>query len=378
MKTSDPNASALMQRFVERFGARPRLFRAPGRINLIGDHTDYADGMALPAAIDRACLIAAAPNDSGTLRLVSLTLAEEVERPAAPFERRGHWSDYIAGCAAALQARGCGPQGWDMAIESSIPLGAGVSSSAALCVAASLAMASRTGPIPPRAEARKLAFEAEQAYVGMPCGPLDQFASLFGRHDHALLLDCRSLEANAIPLPTNLAFLLVDSGVKHQLTDGGYAQRRSAAEEAAKLLGLKALRDAQADDLNQLEGLLRRRARHVVTENARVLAMASALRAGALSEAGRLMGLSHQSLRDDFAVTCPQTDALAEIAVSASGVYGARQMGGGFGGCVLALAETGAAEAAGAEIARAYAVRTNLEAEWFICRAADGAGELFL
>jgi galactokinase len=371
------DADALRARFLERFNAEPRLFRAPGRINIIGEHTDYSEGLALPVAIDRACMTAAAPNTSGTLRLVSLNLGEDVERSVAVFEKRNHWSDYVAGCAAALHAEGAEPQGWDMMIASNVPLGAGVSSSAALTVAASFAMMSAAKrPMPERV--RAIAWTAENRFVGMPCGPLDQFASVFGVRDHALLLDCRALAAEPVPLPAGTSFILIDSGVKHKLVDGGYEQRRAACERAAAQLGLKALRDASLRDLERLEGVVRQRARHVLTENARVLQTAAALSGGDITTAGRLMWESHKSLAADFAVTCAETDSLAAIANNTAGVLGARQMGGGFGGCVIALVNEAIARDAAAVIAEQYRAMWNIGGEWFVCRTSDGAGEIYL
>jgi galactokinase len=309
------------------------------------------------------------------LRVVSLNLKEEIERPSDVFERCNHWSDYVAGCAAALQAEGRAPQGWDMVISSDVPLGAGVSSSAALTVATSLAMIADAAIETSPEHLRRIAWSAENRYAGMPCGPLDQFASVFGERDHALLMDCRSLSAEALALPARLAFVLIDSGVKHKLVDGGYEQRRRECEQAAAVLGVKALRDASETDLALIEPL-RSRARHVVTENARVIQMTDALRAGDCVAAGHLMAASHRSLRDDFAVTCPETDDLAEIANATPGVFGARQMGGGFGGCVIALVDQASAGDSATQVAEAYRTRHNSGGDWFVCRAADGAGEL--
>jgi galactokinase len=371
------DAHALRVRFLKRFSAEPRLFRAPGRINVIGEHTDYSEGLALPAAIDRACMIAAAPNTSGSLRLVSRNLGEDIERSVTVFEKRNNWSDYVAGCAAALQAEGAEPQGWDMMIASNVPLGAGVSSSASLTVAASFAMMSAAErPMPERV--RAIAWTAENRFVGMPCGPLDQFASVFGVRDHALLLDCRALAAEPVPLPDGTSFILIDSGVKHKLVDGGYEQRRAECEHATAQLGLKALRDASLRDLERLEGVVRQRARHVITENARVTQMAAALGAGDIATAGRLMEETHKSLAADYAVTCAETDSLAAIANNTAGVLGARQMGGGFGGCVIALVNEASAKDAAAAIAEQYRATWNIGGEWFVCRTSDGAGEICL
>jgi galactokinase len=265
-----------------------------------------------------------------------------------------------------------------MVIVSDVPLGGGVSSSAALTVATTLAMTNaEEGAVAPE-RIRHIAWTAENRFAGMPCGPLDQFASVFGRKGQALLMDCRTLSAEPVPLPADAAFLLVNSGVKHALVDGGYAQRRRECEDAAARLGVKVLRDADLRQIAALEAPLRQRARHVLTENARVGAVADALHRGDCVNAGRLVAESHQSLRADFDVTCPETDSLAAIANETPGVFGARQMGGGFGGCVIALVAADRASEAAAHIAETYGRRWNTGGDWFVCRTADGAGELNL
>jgi galactokinase len=372
------DAPTLRDAFKTRFGRPPRLFRAPGRVNLIGEHTDYSGGFAMPCAIDKACLVAAAPNGGDVLRIASLVMEETAERPLESFAAQGRWSDYPAGVAAALQESGVAVSGAELLICSDVPLGAGVSSSAALEVAVALALAGLAGAALSREDLARLAWRAETGFVGAPCGPLDQFASVFGAPEAALVMDCRSLTAVPVPFPQNLALLVIESGVRHAVRDGGYPARRADCEAAADALGVSLLRDADPKDLGRLSERLRRRARHVLSENARVLAAAEALKANHAKAFGALMKAAHESLRDDFEATCPETDILADLAARTDGVFGARQMGGGFGGCVLALTEADKAEAAAAAIVSAYPHPSGRAAPWFVCRPAGGAAEIIL
>lgn len=372
------DAGALRDEFLARFGGAPRVFRAPGRVNLIGEHTDYSGGFAMPCAIDKSCLAAAARNGTDTLRIASLSMKETVERPLANFQTQGHWSDYVAGAAAALQEAGVDVEGADLIVWSDVPIGAGVSSSAALEVAVTSALAGLAGRDQSREQTALIAWRAETGFVGAPCGPLDQFASVFGASGSVLVLDCRSLRAELAPFPNALTLLVVESGVHHAVREGGYPARRADCEAAAASLGITLLREASPVDLPRLPPRLQRRARHVLTENERVLAAAEALKQADAESFGALMNAAHASLRDDFEATCPETDALAAIAASTPGVFGARQMGGGFGGCVLALAETEKAEAAAAAILARYPHPSGRPAPWFLCRPADGAAEIVL
>jgi galactokinase len=363
--------------FAETFGGAPRLFRAPGRINLIGEHTDYSDGFVFPAAIDRACVVAIAPNAGPNLRVLSLNRRELVELPPA-FTRRNAWTDYVAGVRAVLSERGIATPGCDIVVGSDVPEGGGLSSSAALevSVMSALLAAARAN-----AEKRDIALwcqEAEVRFAGAPCGIMDQFVSVHARADHALLLDCRSLDHQQHRLPRSAAWLVIDSMVKHSNTGHSFQGVHADIVEAARQLGVSALRDADADMLERssLTGTVRSRARHVIEENARALAARAALNAGDLAQLGRLMNASHAGLRDHLLATCPETDALAEIAGAQPGVHGARQMGGGFGGAVLALVETSQVEAAEREILALYQARTAKVANAFVCRTADGAGEI--
>lgn len=369
---------AVADAFVARFDVTPTLFAAPGRINLIGEHTDYSGGFAMPAAIDRRCVVACAPNGTGLLRLHSLTLDATTQRSLSAFTRAGDWSDYVGAVAASLQRAGVRVPGCDLTIGGDVPLGAGVSSSAALEVAVALALLDASGVGASREELVRRTWEAETDFVGAPCGPMDQFACVYGEKDAALLLDCCALTATPVRLPPGSAVFLVESGVRHRIVDGGYAARRRDCEEAARLLDIASLRDASQCmlDRSALPERLHRRARHVISENARVHAMATALAAGDLPTAGRLMSDSHSSLRDDFDVTCAETDRLAHIASATPGVFGARQLGGGFGGAVIALASADEADAAAEAMACAYRRGTELGGNWFRCTLAGGAGRI--
>ena len=372
-----PIEDVVVQAFTSRFGGRPRVFAAPGRINIIGEHTDYSEGLVMPAAIDRRCVVAMARNGSDTIRALALGRHEEAEI-APGFVRSGSWVDYVSGVRQSLRDAGIEVPGCDLVIHGNVPEGAGVSSSAALEVSTMLAMLACAGVTAGPVDIALWAQSAESKYVGVPCGVMDQFVSANGVAGHALVLDCRSLTYERAPIPPNVAFLLVDSTVRHRLVDGGYAARRADCETAAELLGLRVLRDASHAMLDKsvLSERQMRRARHVVSENERVVLTSLALAAGDLSKVGRLMNESHASLRDDFDVTCKETDILADIASQINGVYGARQMGGGFGGAVLACVDAGAVEAASRTITATYRELTGIAASSLVCRIADGAREI--
>ncbi|MDO8911836.1 MAG: galactokinase [Phenylobacterium sp.] len=373
--------AALAADFRVRFGAEPRLFRAPGRINIIGEHTDYSEGFVLPAAIDRWCVVAAAPNDLGLLRVVSQTLGREMEARLDRLAPCGDWTDYVAGPAKILLEAGLPIAGADMMIASDVPVGAGVSSSAALQVAVTRALLALSAIQADGAQVATWARASENRFVGMPCGIMDSFASANGVEGGALMLDCRSLQATPVPLPDGASFLLVNSMVDHQLVAGEYKQRREDCEAAARTLGVPTLRDvAEADlpaALQRLSGAAAKRCRHVVTENARVGRAVSAMTAGDLAALGALMNQSHASLRDDMEVSLPVVDQLAAIAQATPGVHGARLMGGGFGGCVIALVDSAAAEAVQASIVAAYGALISATPDAFACRAVAGASEVF-
>jgi len=376
------NLVQLAERFTQRYGTVPRLFRAPGRINIIGEHTDYSEGFVMPAAIDRWCVIAAAPNGTRRLRMVASAFAEKVDLDLDALRPEKDWSDYPAGVASILMADGIAVPGMDIWIDSDVPMGAGVSSSAAIEVAMAAACLAMAGETADRKQIARWTQAAENEFVGRSCGIMDQFASANGLEGKALMLDCRSLEATPASLPAGAGFLFVNSMVKHSHVEGDYRQRRADCEEASRHLGVPFLRDVSIDALpaalQKLSGTIARRCRHVVTENERVRKAALAMNAGDLVEPGRLMTQSHASLRDDFEVSVPEVDRLVEIACATEGVYGARMMGGGFGGSIIALVAVDQAEAVREAIVAEYADVVNKVPDAFTCRAVDGVNEVEL
>ncbi|HEV2704969.1 MAG TPA: galactokinase [Pyrinomonadaceae bacterium] len=378
----------LRQAFRERYGAEARLFRAPGRVNLIGAHTDYNDGFVLPMAIDRETVVAAAPRADRRVRLFSLNAEQsfefDLDRPGP--KQRGLWLDYVEGVAQALAARGVSLRGADLGVASDVPVGAGLSSSAALEVSAGLALASISESDLDRVTLALAGQAAEHEYVGIKCGIMDQFIAALGRAGHALLIDCRSLEATLIPFDTtDVAVVICDTRVKHELSSSEYNTRRAECERGVEILreslpDVRALRDVSVGDLERygerLPEVVRRRCRHVVTENERTLAAAEALRRRDLDEMGRLMDRSHRSLRDDFEVSCRELDILVDIAGNIGGCIGARMTGGGFGGCTVNLVRRDALAEFQTVIADEYRRATNIEPGIYVSEAGDGAREI--
>jgi galactokinase len=373
--------------FSSAFGTEPAgLWAAPGRVNLIGEHTDYNDGYVLPFALPHRVVVAgvtvpAAPVPAPRWRVWSEQTRETVEFGAAEADDPGRvegWAGYVAGVVWTLRSKGHDVPGADLAVASDVPAGAGLSSSAALESAVLTALADLGGLDVPVEERPALAQRAENDYVGMPCGIMDQSASIRAEAGHALFLDCRSLEIEQIPFDladSGLAVLVVDTRAPHRHAGGEYASRRRACEEAAALLGVTALRDV--DDLDAAlaalpDDVMRRRVRHVVTENQRVLDTVELLRAGRVREIGPLLTASHASMRDDFEITVPEVDLAVSTALSA-GAYGARMTGGGFGGCVLALVDAADTERVAAAVATAYADRGFTGPAWFAARPGAGA-----
>jgi galactokinase len=371
-------SARLLEAFDRRYGGPARLFRAPGRINIIGEHTDYSEGLVMPAAIDRACLCAAAPSPDGLTRIFSLNREEDLQILAPAEGSRGVWSDYASGVLQVLENAGYDLPGLHLGVASDVPEGAGVSSSAALEVSVLTAAIALAGIEASNLQRAAWARSAEADFVGVPCGVMDQFISVCGQSGCAMILDCRTLESRATRIPDRAAFAIIDSGVRHRLVDGGYAQRRRECEAAAQILGVRVLRDAKLEDLSspRLEETLRRRARHVISETLRVEETASALANGDLASVGRLMNASHASLRDDFLVTCPETDQLSALANTVPGVFGARQMGGGFGGAVLALCEAERSRDIVEALISGYQELTGRRSEGFVCVVGPGAGEI--
>ena len=380
--------SSLRRTFQNLNGADPRLFWAPGRVNLIGEHTDYNEGFVLPIAIDLGTVVAARSRDHRHIKVDSLTLnrSAEFDLDGPPAAQRGDWYGYVEGVARTLEARGLRLVGANLAIESNLPLGAGLSSSAALEMSAGLALLTISShEIEPIALA--LAGQsAEHAFVGTNCGIMDQCIAMLAQKDHALLIDCRSLDT--IPVPLNLGdvtLVVCDSRVKHSLASSQYNLRRAECEKGVALLGegrpgIRALRDVSEADLtayqDRLPEPIRRRCRHVVTENARTLAAVEALRAGEIHRMGRLMVESHNSLRDDYEVSCYELDLLVEIAASVEGVVGARMTGGGFGGCTINLVRSNALEMFRETTMREYSRATGVTPVIHVVRASSGASEI--
>lgn len=306
-----------------------RVVRAPGRVNLIGEHTDYNEGFVLPCAIDRHTLVSAKRRRDRTVTVAATDIGETDEFTLDRIERTDSWRDYVRGVVQLLAPS----SGADLRISSSVPRGAGLSSSAALEVAVARALDEQM----PDKELALLAREAENTFVGVQCGIMDQFTVTFAQADHALLLDCRDLTFRQMPIPPELAIVIADSRIAHELGASGYNERRASCSRAAQLLGVRSLRDARPDQLGALPSELRRRARHVVTENERTLAAATALEDGKPDVVGELMGESHRSMRDDFQIVPVQLDALVKATNSVAGCYGSRMTGGGFGGCTVSL-----------------------------------------
>lgn len=359
---------------------------APGRVNLLGEHTDYNQGFVFPMAIDAGIQIAGALNGTEKVNLYSLdyAAAESFLLEDIVPSQNNPWANYIKGVYVQLQKLGLGPRGADLAITGSVPQGAGLSSSAALEVAAALLLDALHGWKLGSWDLIKLAQRAENEFVGVACGIMDQFASALGQSDHALFLDCRSLEYEAVPLPLagrGYAVAVANSGVRRGLAGSEYNTRRQQCEEAVRLLqvelpGIGSLRDVGPEHLPLVEALpapLARRARHVVTENARVLQGVAALKAGNLEEFGRLVTASHESLRDDYEVSCPELDLLVELAMQVPGVLGSRMTGAGFGGCTIALVPEPSLPEFEEHVCAAYQRRTGLQAEVYAFRPAPGA-----
>ncbi|MFU8852960.1 galactokinase [Micromonospora sp. SL1-18] len=354
--------------FRQRYGAEPAgRWAAPGRVNLIGEHTDYNDGFVLPFALPLRTVVAAAPRDDERWTVWSELSADPVEFGPADVDEPGRvtgWTAYVAGVVWALRAAGHAVPGARLAIASDVPVGSGLSSSAAIEAAVLAALVDLGGLDLPADRWPRLAQRAENEYVGAPTGIMDQSAVIRGRPGHALFLDCRTEEIEQIPFDLDaagLAMLVIDSRAPHRHADGEYASRRKSCERAAARLGVPALRDVPADGLDAALARLdddetRRRVRHVVTEDQRVLDTVALLRAGRVRALGPLLTASHASMRDDFEITVPEIDTAVEAALAA-GAYGARMTGGGFGGCVLALVEAPTADAVAAAVASAYAER---------------------
>jgi galactokinase len=365
--------------FAQRFGGTPAcIVRAPGRVNVIGEHTDYNDGFVLPMAIDRAAWIALRPRPDGRVVVRSLDYDEERQFELGALERgTPGWAEYLKGTAWVLLEAGHRLSGWDGVVAGDVPIGAGLSSSAALELATARAFAALSHLDWDPAGMARLAQRAENAWVGVNCGIMDQLASAAGRDGHALLIDCRSLDIRPVPLPEGTAVVVLDTSTRRGLVGSAYNERRAQCEAAARAFGVRALRDVPRELFENgqdgLDPIVRKRARHVVSENDRTLAAAEAMARGDARTLGRLMNESHESLRDDFGVSSDALDAMVEAARGSSACFGARLTGAGFGGCVVALVEGHRAPAFLLEVDASYRARSGLVPTLYPCRAAAGA-----
>lgn len=381
----EKQVSSAADSFRRRFDREPRwIAAAPGRVNLIGEHIDYSDGFVLPMAIDRYCVIAAGEAPSERATVFSVATAEETDISLSEPRRHqtpGHWSNYVAGVIAGCLAREMRPRGFQAVIESSVPVGGGLSSSASLEVATATLLEAMTSKTLEPVEKALLCQKAEHEFAGVPCGIMDQFASVLCRADHLMLLDCRSQQVEHIPLADpNVTVLIVNTNVKHELSGGEYAERRGQCESAAGKLGVVSLRDATLRELeanrSKLADVEFRRARHAIGEIERTVAAAAALKAGNWPLVGRLMYASHDSLRDDYEVSCTELDLLVELARelgSTGGVIGSRMTGGGFGGCTVSLVDTAKVDTVAQHLATSYRARTGIEPSILTSRPARGA-----
>ena len=364
----------------------PRNFRAPGRVNLIGEHTDYNDGFVMPAAIDLSVFVRAWPREDRILEICSDNFGDGIqfdldEKDPKP---RHHWSDYPVGVAVMLERAGHRLLGAYLQIRGEVPLGSGLSSSAALEVATACALVTSSDIEIDRRELALLCQKAENEFVGAHVGIMDQFVALFGKAQKALLLDCRSLEFRLLPLPDTVNLVICNTMVKHALASTAYNERRAQCEAGVRSLAqslphIQALRDVTLEELVEfgcgLPDEIYRRCRHVISENERVLAAADALEDHHLRRFGQLMKESHESLRDDYEVSCKELDVMVDIASRLEGVYGARMTGGGFGGCTINIVQVEHVERFKYVVARDYERFTRLKPEIYVCEASNGAEE---
>lgn len=377
----------IKEAFKEFYGGDPIVYRAPGRINLIGEHTDYNDGFVMPAAIDSYTWAAIAPRDDRKLIIRSTNFEETVEFDLDDPDpsRRLHWSDYPHGVAVILERSGRRLRGANMLIHGEVPIGSGLSSSAAIEVATAYALVGNSGGLIDRLGLARLCQRAENDFVGMECGLMDQFISCFGQAGKVLMLDCRSLDYEPLPLPPNASLVVCNTMVKHELATSKYNERRRQCEEGVRLLGsrlksVRSLRDVTPEEFEKCSSdfpeATRRRCRHVISENARVLRAKRALEKGDLQGFGCLMRESHRSLAEDYEVSCPELDLMVRLASESDGVYGARMTGGGFGGCTINLVEAQSEASFRQSISAAYEKETGRKPEIYVCSPAQGAARV--
>lgn len=366
---------------------RRLVYRAPGRVNLIGEHTDYNDGFVFPAAIDLYTQVTITARDDRKLLIHTESFSDDIEvdlddpRPIAC----GHWSDYVLGVALMLERAGYRLKGAELDVRSTVPIGAGLSSSAALEVAAGYALLESSGHKVDRLELAKLCQQAENEFVGMRCGIMDQFIACFGRAGHSLMLDCRSLEYRLAPLPAEVRLVICNTMIRHELAASQYNNRRAECEAGVRHFAtfspdVRALRDVTLNDLEShgrdLPEAIRKRCRHVITENVRVKEAAAALEQGDLNAFGELMAASHHSLKEDYEVSCSELDTMVDLATEVEGVYGARMTGGGFGGCTINLVKAKCVGEFSTNVARRYEQATGIVPEIYVCSTADGVAAL--
>jgi galactokinase len=381
------NMMELTQKYQRAFGDAPpmHLVRAPGRVNLIGEHTDYNDGFVLPIAMSQALYVLAGPSDDGRIKAQSTAFDESLSFPADDPGQPGEpkWGNYVRGVAAMLVREGIALQPGRLLIHSDVPIGGGVSSSAALEIGSALGLLALAGASMERVPLALLARQAEHQFAGSPCGIMDQFICALGQADHALMLDCRTQAYQQVPFkPADAELFVMNTQVKHEIASGEYAARQQQCQEAVRALqtvdsGVKALRDADAalldNNRSHVSDVAYRRARHAITENRRTVRATEAMGNGDFTTFGKLMFESHASLRDDYEVSCEELDALIEIASSVPGVYGARMTGGGFGGCAIALADRSAEAALRGAVNERYDTKYEKPAIVYTTSASDGA-----
>ncbi|MHB0911954.1 MAG: galactokinase [Armatimonadota bacterium] len=382
-------AESVQTKYIETFGASPEhVIAAPGRVNLIGEHTDYNDGFVLPVALDYSVIIACSPRVDDRVNAYSMNFGTTASFSLEKIEKdpKSSWCDYIKGVARMLLDKRIELAGADMVLEGNVPQGSGLSSSAALEVATAYALQAMNGFPMSGPEMALLSQAAENKFVGVNCGIMDQFISRLGVKDHALFIDCRTLEYEPVPIPMQgVRFVIVDSRKKRGLVDSEYNTRRTQCEEAVSILseylpGIKALRDVSVEDFRRFGGNLpaetAKRAEHVIGENDRVLRSVRALTNGDLGLFGRLMNESHDSLRDLFEVSCRELNTIVDAARGVPGVYGSRMTGAGFGGCTVSLVAKDAVEEFAARVPKEYEARTGITPTVYICSAENGAGKV--
>jgi galactokinase len=377
-------SAELTRRFEDSFGSKPRIFCAPGRVNLLGEHTDYNDGFVMPCAIGFSTRVAISPRPDRKLVIQSEEFSEQFEFDLdnLPKRAKGVWCDYVVGIAVMLQQMGHKTPGASLLVRGEVPIGAGLSSSAAIEVASALALISLNGAQLSLPEVAKLCQRTENVYIGARVGIMDQFISCLGKAGHALLLDCRSLEFKLIPVPEGVRLVICNTMVKHEHASGAYNRRRDECDEGVQILRqwypeIRALRDVSVEQLEQhmaeTPATIYKRCLHVVSENRRVQEGAKYLAGGEVNRFGDLMRESHRSLRDLFEVSCRELDVMAEAAESLEGYCGGRMTGGGFGGCTVNLVNTGDAQEFASQIAERYQAAIGIKPDIYVCSAANGA-----